>query len=118
MKCHSDADKEGRILPSDLSPCTKQCKVKNKICIGCLRTLDEIIEWRELMAEDRMELMRKLSGQNRTHNCPGCEGPAYCAMEAGKSSSTCWCMGVEVKTTPEVDDGEQKCYCRSCLAKM
>lgn len=65
---------------------------------------------------DRMEIMKQLKGQVQTHECPGCGKGAYCAMEAGKSASTCWCMTVTDKPIkPETADQGYLCYCRSCL---
>lgn len=63
--------------------------------------------------EERMQLMKQLIGQVSTHECPECEGPAYCAMEAGKSASTCWCMTVEKPYVPETSF--ERCMCRKCL---
>lgn len=65
------------------------------------------------MKDQRMKLMEELRFRNATHTCPSCQGPAYCAMEAGKSANTCWCMTVEKEYNPEYD-GEQ-CMCKECL---
>jgi len=64
---------------------------------------------------DRMEAMKAVQFQSATHACPSCEGPAYCAMEDGKSSSLCWCMFESVEYNPELDWG--KCMCKTCLTK-
>lgn len=68
---------------------------------------------------ERMALMKELSGNSKhvTHDCPNCNNPTYCAMEAGKSSSTCWCMSVKREETPEALNLTDKCLCRSCLTK-
>lgn len=63
--------------------------------------------------EDRMALMKELRGQTSTHNCPGCKGPAYCAMDDGKSANLCWCMDVSKREVMPTDS----CLCRSCLMK-
>ena len=39
------------------SPCLKVCKIKNNICIGCFRTLDEISVWSKLSSLKRSEIM-------------------------------------------------------------
>ncbi len=64
---------------------------------------------------DRMDLMRKLEGQSSTHSCPSCGAASYCAMEAGKSANTCWCMTVEVTDPKKMNMDSERCMCRTCL---
>ena len=98
------------------SPCIKECSMVNGFCTGCLRTSEEISNWRLMPVPERMEIMKQLKGQVFTHDCPGCGKGAYCAMEAGKSASACWCMSVGTKEVkPETADQGESCYCRSCL---
>lgn len=61
-----------------------------------------------------MALLRQLKDQISTHDCPRCEGPAYCAMDDGKSANLCWCMDVAPKPSFPVDPTEE-CLCRRCL---
>lgn len=61
---------------------------------------------------DRMDLLEDLQSQVATHTCPECQKPTYCAMEAGKSANTCWCMAVQVNRPMSMCDG---CLCRDCL---
>lgn len=43
------------------SPCNQQCKLNNeKICIGCERTLYEIINWSKLSDEEKAEINKRL----------------------------------------------------------
>ncbi len=44
------------------SPCVKLCVVhpEERICIGCLRTIDEIAAWSRLTPEARAEVMADL----------------------------------------------------------
>ena len=43
------------------SPCVKICKLnKNNVCLGCLRTLDEIHQWPKLTEEQRLEIIQDL----------------------------------------------------------
>ncbi len=63
---------------------------------------------------DMMQTLARIKAQTSTHDCPRCEGPAYCAMEAGKSSNLCWCMAVERTHNP--DSELDQCLCRHCLA--
>lgn len=99
-----------------ISPCKKECKLRNNMCVACTRTLEEIKGWGLMTDEVRMKLMKEIKGQTSTHDCPECDKPTYCAMEDGKSLSACWCAYVPYK--PKQEDLEQKfCLCRECLTK-
>lgn len=66
------------------------------------------------MAE-RMAVMATIQEAVSTHSCPGCQRLTYCAMNDGKSSSTCWCMTVTAKgDKPNTLVGDE-CVCRKCL---
>jgi len=98
-----------------LTPCIRKCKVRAGMCVSCRRTLAEIKEWKEMSDDVRMKLMKELQSRTSTHACPECNSPAYCAMEDGKSSSLCWCMGVEKPYVPETN--YDFCMCRNCLTR-
>lgn len=59
-----------------------------------------------------MHTLDKLKKQKYTHKCPECGSDTYCAMEAGKSINTCWCLTMEEK---EYDVKHDKCLCKKCL---
>lgn len=99
----------------ELTPCQRKCKVEEGSCTTCMRTLQEIKEWKSMANEDRMLVMKELKWRGSTHSCPKCEGPAYCAMEDGKSGSTCWCMTVDKPYVPETS--YEQCMCKTCLTK-
>jgi predicted Fe-S protein YdhL (DUF1289 family) len=44
------------------SPCTKQCRLDpaSRLCVGCLRTIDEIQLWPELSEARRLAIMATL----------------------------------------------------------
>lgn len=44
------------------SPCVKICVIhpEAKLCTGCLRTMDEIMEWSKLSHEARADVMAEL----------------------------------------------------------
>lgn len=44
------------------SPCVKICVVhpEARICVGCLRTIEEIGSWSRMSAEDRQRIMQDL----------------------------------------------------------
>lgn len=41
------------------TPCVRTCTLdRENVCLGCHRTLDEIVRWRELGEAERLRLMR------------------------------------------------------------
>jgi predicted Fe-S protein YdhL (DUF1289 family) len=43
------------------SPCIRQCVLDDrKVCIGCKRTIDEIMAWSTMSAEEQWALVRML----------------------------------------------------------
>lgn len=98
-----------------MTPCIGKCGMRNGLCKGCKRTIPEISGWGKKDVNERMALMKQLQGQTSTHNCPECNGPAYCAMEDGKSANLCWCMAVPA--TGRIPMGSDHCLCRTCLSK-
>ncbi|WP_147125439.1 DUF1289 domain-containing protein [Shimia ponticola] len=44
------------------SPCIKLCSIhpEERICIGCLRSMDEIGSWSKMTPEERMRIMAEL----------------------------------------------------------
>ena len=43
------------------SPCVNICTVKNNVCIGCGRTLEEIARWTRMSEEERKSINERLS---------------------------------------------------------
>ncbi len=48
------------------SPCVKICTVhpEARICVGCLRSIEEIAGWSRLTPEQRKEIMAELPGRS------------------------------------------------------
>lgn len=48
------------------SPCIKLCRIDpaTRLCVGCLRTLEEIGGWGRLSAEDRRQVMDGLPARS------------------------------------------------------
>jgi len=42
------------------TPCIKVCKIINKICIGCLRTDEEISKWVTYTDEERTNIIKEI----------------------------------------------------------
>ena len=43
------------------TPCTRVCTLdRDGVCIGCHRTVDEIVRWRDLDEAERLRLMREV----------------------------------------------------------
>lgn len=42
------------------SPCIGVCKIDSDVCVGCLRTLEEIANWRSLSRYEAVERTKEL----------------------------------------------------------
>ncbi len=51
--------------PTDESPCNGVCEIDGRtgLCSGCLRSLEEIIRWPGMTAEERKAVMAELGGR-------------------------------------------------------
>ncbi len=58
------------------------------------------------------QFINAAKGNRETHKCPSCGQGTYCAMEAGKSGSACWCMSVPHN---KQDSVYTQCTCKKCL---
>jgi predicted Fe-S protein YdhL (DUF1289 family) len=52
-----------------MSPCRSVCKMSTVtgLCIGCLRTLDEIAAWGQMSPEERAAVMREIMQRQSAH---------------------------------------------------
>ncbi|WP_434931812.1 DUF1289 domain-containing protein [Shewanella sp. HL-SH4] len=49
-------------IPSVECPCIRQCSLDEQdICLGCHRTLDEILEWHSMNNAQKLNLINKLN---------------------------------------------------------
>lgn len=46
--------------PKIESPCVKQCALENGSCLSCMRTITEIVSWKDMDPEERAEIMLQL----------------------------------------------------------
>jgi len=43
-----------------LTPCVKICRLDaSGLCVGCRRSADEIMRWRDMSPDERLQLMRE-----------------------------------------------------------
>ena len=47
------------------SPCVGLCNVFDGICTGCFRDMDEISDWHEMSAEQRLKLLAELEQRSK-----------------------------------------------------
>ena len=43
-----------------ITPCVNVCRVENRVCVGCGRTLEEIAQWIYFSDTVRQEVMERL----------------------------------------------------------
>ena len=49
-----------------LSPCVRNCCLdQDDVCLGCARTLDEILRWSKLSNPERQLIMNELEARRR-----------------------------------------------------
>ena len=54
------------------TPCNRVCTLdRDGVCLGCHRTVDEIIRWREMGEAERLRLMRDVLPMRAKRNWPG-----------------------------------------------
>ena len=60
--------------------------------------------------EDNMNPAEFINGNKKT-SCGKCGSPNNCSLEAGRSITSCWCFGVDIKR----EIVEDTCLCKQCL---
>ena len=48
------------------SPCVKICKLIDNVCVGCLRTSEEITQWAWMTHEERSAVIKEI----QSDRCP------------------------------------------------
>ncbi len=54
------------------SPCIDVCRMDGELCVGCYRTLDEIVRWSSASDDDKREILAAVA-QRRDDLAPGSE---------------------------------------------
>jgi hypothetical protein len=63
-----------------------------------------------------MDVMKEI-GRRTQPVCPRCGTNPSCAVEAGKSINTCWCVHQKLPESLR-DEKATACYCRRCLREL
>jgi uncharacterized protein len=104
------------------SPCIDVCTLdeSGSVCIGCLRTRDEIALWSQLDDSDRAWVLSSLPERRRLvegrpaasmrQRCPKCGAEFGCG--ANGPHNDCWCASFP----PVKPQAGQTCLCPACLA--
>lgn len=45
------------------TPCINICKLENNVCIGCKRTIEEIVAWSSLSDYERKKIIKSLDNR-------------------------------------------------------
>ncbi|MFM2480239.1 DUF1289 domain-containing protein [Celerinatantimonas sp. YJH-8] len=50
------------------SPCIRHCTLsEHDICLGCFRSLDEILQWRSLSDEQRQQVLQHCASRQKKY---------------------------------------------------
>jgi uncharacterized protein len=104
------------------SPCVRVCRMDLDagVCVGCLRTMDEISFWTRLSGPERQAVLAKLEPRRRelearagwaASTCERCGARFSCGAQAG--GEPCWCVGY-----PPVTPAGSRCLCPTCLSSV
>jgi len=92
------------------SPCTKVCKIKEGICTGCHRTLEQIGAWGSMTEQERQEAMAKM-GYTRPTSCseiPNSSGHA--SRQALEGEPVAWWDGDMSAAEDSFSFKSNRCY--------
>ncbi|MGF1740243.1 DUF1289 domain-containing protein [Vibrio profundum] len=58
-----------------VSPCIRQCCLnEHDVCLGCFRTLDEILKWSESSNDKRKDVLKSCARRKGAHSDLGTSG--------------------------------------------
>lgn len=57
------------MINAPISPCNRHCTLNpdTNICMGCFRTLDEILRWAKLSAQEKQAVLDTLADRRAGH---------------------------------------------------
>ena len=47
------------------SPCISVCRYENEVCVGCGRTVEEVVEWYNMTDDEKLEVLSRLDEKNK-----------------------------------------------------
>ena len=47
------------------SPCISVCRMENEVCVGCGRTLEEVVEWYNFSNKQKQAVLDRLEKDNK-----------------------------------------------------
>jgi uncharacterized protein len=101
------------------SPCVRICRMDLDagVCIGCMRTMDEISYWTRMAGAEREAVMARLPERRgeyerrvgwQASTCERCGARFSCGAQSAEVP--CWCVSY-----PPVSPTGGGCLCPACL---
>ena len=47
------------------SPCVSVCRLENQVCVGCGRTVDEVVNWYDMTDDEKQAVLNRLDEMNK-----------------------------------------------------
>ena len=47
------------------SPCISVCRYENEVCVGCGRTVDDIVNWYDMTDDEKQAVLNRLEKESK-----------------------------------------------------
>ena len=47
------------------SPCISVCRMENEVCVGCGRTVDEVVNWYDMTDDEKQAVLNRLEKKEK-----------------------------------------------------
>lgn len=47
------------------SPCVSVCRYENEVCVGCGRTIDEVVEWYNFTDDEKQAVLNRIEKDSK-----------------------------------------------------
>ena len=47
------------------SPCISICRYENEVCVGCGRTVDEVVNWYDMHDDEKQNVLNRLEKESK-----------------------------------------------------